>query len=1856
MVTGRAEQAVDLGVQQVAEQLHDRLAQYLEARYHIRDEGIINERRKLLEEPGSISQPPFIETTPTYETDEPYKELGLPAPVGEVLSELANWSPGIGVFPHPYVHQAQALRALLVDGQDIVVATGTGSGKTETFLFPILGQFLLEAAHRPATWQMPGCRALLLYPMNALVSDQLARLRRLFGDERLADLFANRYGRFPRFAMYTSRTPYPGPRTADKDRRYIEPVLRYYLDLERQAESGASERAHLVHELRERGRWPAKNLRAFAANGYQTQPDDRELLTRHEIHACCPDIIVTNHSMLEYMLLRPIERSIFAQTRDWLAADERNVLTLVLDEAHVYRGASGAEVGLLMRRLAARLEVPRDRLRCILTSASIGNHENEEAIAAVHEFASGLVGRPGAGQKSFRVITGVRERCPSARAATAREISALAAFDLPALYARAIDPKAAEHAVATLAAKLGWPAPDGDLRRYLYDRLRHFGPVELIIDRTAGHAMSFAELASVVAPNTPQDDAEAATMALLALGALAHNGTRSLLPTRAHLLFRGLPALYACINPRCNRRRYRPGEPLLLGRLYTEPRTHCDCDLRARVYELVAHRDCGAAFLKVYGRSSDASFYWHERGGTVEPVGEPLDEIILLLEEPHPSQRPRVLPIWIDLTTGRVRHSPPPESERERHRLCYRPNIRRSNRPHRQSAGRLGEAFASPESLGSRVVGFADCPACTKQHGGRKIVDFATKGDQPFASLVREQFDLQPALRTPDKRHPNAGRKVLLFSDGRQKAARLARDLPREVEFDSFRQAIALAARRLEEIDWEPILDVDLYVAFVAVCHEYRLYFFEGSSQQQLIEEMERFGRYYDGDLLEAIRDRRRPTPPVRYQQALLRQLSDPFHSLHAVGAAVIRPSRRSLRHLQRDLAELPDRIQHDLSAIATVWIQEMLEKAAFDPTLSDVMRREICESYQPVEYGAAIGNLEKLLQKHGSLDADGVRILREKLYDVLTERDREGNAVLNPTAVAIAIAIDDVWYRCRACGLLQAVTVLGRCGWCGEAEIEKQPPDHAQMAASVDYFRRPIRAVLRGRRPIHLVAEEHTAQLSHRDVGVVHATTEEFELRFQDVELGPDKPPVDVLSCTTTMEVGIDIGSLTAIGLRNVPPQRENYQQRAGRAGRRGTAVSTVVTYAQDGPHDSHYYRHPEGMISGPPREPRVNIDNRRLARRHIHSYLIQTFFHHQLDRLPDGQLRREARTSGSLFDALGNADAFFAGDGEFSLAAFDRWVREEIIEAGNANQELWSWLPDELFPEAFDPEALLAEKRRFVVETAVGFVRLLESIGQRQNEQQGRQSVQEIERRTRAGEAENESEETRRSSLLDVLFGEGLLPSYAFPTELCSFYVFQYEDGRVRIRERPEQAKVKALSEYAPGRLLVVNKETFRVGGIYAPGAKTASPARRFFAGGLTRLVSCPRCTYVRVDRAMQPGERCRICDSPLQEWEMLDPPGFAPQGGRPLRERDRDQDFSYATEAQLPTPIEPERFEWRQGGTNLLYAHGEDQQLVVVNYGPDGRGFAVCEACGAAKPYEEGELENQHPRPFLIESYVLQREAESKYCRGPVHPSPVVLGHMFRTDLLLVRLALRPPLAYDPQYPWLHSALRSTAEAIALAASLHLDIDPGELSAGYRLISPTPDYSPDTQALADIYLYDTAAGGAGYAAEAGDQLDRVLERALNLLKECPAICARSCTNCLRHYGNRIWHGSLDRHLAAQLIEFAYSGDPPSIPAAAVQSEQLAPLQRFLELEGWRCERNLRVGDSVIPLALTGAPRGALMPHRPLIVGTYPSLLDSTWSEANHPLAVMGLPVILLNDYVVDRDLPTAHLELCRKAGITT
>ena len=183
-------------------------------------------------------------------------------------------------------------------------------------------------------------------------------------------------------------------------------------------------------------------------------------------------------------------------------------------------------------------------------------------------------------------------------------------------------------------------------------------------------------------------------------------------------------------------------------------------------------------------------------------------------------------------------------------------------------------------------------------------------------------------------------------------------------------------------------------------------------------------------------------------------------------------------------------------------------------------------------------------------------------------------------------------------------------------------------------------------------------------------------------------------------------------------------------------------------------------------------------------------------------------------------------------------------------------------------------------------------------------------------------------------------------------------------------------------------------------------------------------------------------------------------------------------------------------------------------------------------------------------------MRRERASRNCSGPLHDQPVYLGHSFLTDLLLLRIPFLEPLAYDPRYPWIQDALRTTAEALSLGASRVLDVDPGELSAGYRLVPPSANEAPGTLRVADIDLFDTASGGAGYAAEAGEMLTRVLDQTIRLLEKCPKHCERSCTFCLRHNGNRCWQERLDRFLVLDFLRYASYGTVPPVPEVSRQA----------------------------------------------------------------------------------------------------
>ncbi|MEO7329897.1 MAG: DEAD/DEAH box helicase, partial [Minicystis sp.] len=635
--------------------LGNALQGYIESAYPLADPLLVRARRVLLETEASghlLAQEPFIETTTRYTMSaRGYKDLGLPGHVGTLLDTLSqtNLQQRDGgdersvLFPRFYEHQEQAFREFLGNKRDVVVATGTGSGKTECFLVPMLGDLYDEAHSRPKSFAMPGVRALILYPMNALVNDQLARLRLLFGDVAVSAAFRPLgEGRFPRFGMYTGRTPYAGPRSGAKDSERVAPLLDYYLEMAPEIEK----------RLRHLGRYPAKDLRAFYGKQevrqakYQsgnnvgkeyskhnwdrrlhTGKDDRELLTRHEmVHGVgtkpghSPDILVTNYSMLEYMLMRPFERPIFDETARWLRQEESQLL-LVIDEAHMYRGAKGAEVAFLIRRLRARLGIHDrpDKLRVIATSASLGG--GADALENVRRFTADLVGKK---PESFAAITGSREVPEPAAPASSAEAEMFAGLDLDAVN-KALEGAELQKCLAPVLAFYGVECSstdEGELLAALHMALSGRPLVNQLIREAAGSAKALSVLSRDVFQG--HEKAHRALEALLTLSTLARLKPDSpgLVPTRVHAMFRGLHGLYACINTCCPGRQAGPGERAVVGKLFSAPQIRCDA-CSARVFELSSCRSCGSAYLMAYvtsGKLNRLEFLWGEMEGALARV------------------------------------------------------------------------------------------------------------------------------------------------------------------------------------------------------------------------------------------------------------------------------------------------------------------------------------------------------------------------------------------------------------------------------------------------------------------------------------------------------------------------------------------------------------------------------------------------------------------------------------------------------------------------------------------------------------------------------------------------------------------------------------------------------------------------------------------------------------------------------------------------------------------------------------------------------------------------------------------------------------------------------------------------------------------------------------------------------------------------------------------------------------------------------------------------------------------------------------------------------------------------------------
>ena len=1722
-------------------QLHRALRDYIEAAYHISDPTLVEQRRRLLERPGVIHQRPYLESTPRYKEGASFCDIGLDEAALNIFSAVSKKDGDLSPLVHdpPYQHQAASVRLSLVEGRSLMVMTGTGSGKTECFLLPILGKLAREARNAGRNFgTTPAVRAMVLYPMNALVNDQLGRLRLLFGDSRIVERFTAWTGRPARFARYTSRTLYPGVRTREKDQNRLLPIERYYMRNMKRAEDTEhpeSEAAEtLVGELKRRGKWPAKPdlIGWYGEKGSRWQdprtgefrrcvtlPGDPELFTRHEVQAAPPDILVTNYSMLEYMLMRPLERPVFDLTRDWLRNNPKERFLLVVDEAHLYRGAGGAEVALLLRRLRTRLDIPPERLQVICTSASF---ENPHRAAA---FVAQLTGKdPG----DFETVTGELRLRPEAAKGTPKDAEALDSINLRAFYEAETDEKRMEQ-VGKFLEYRSVGRPFRSLERTLYDSLDSFAPMAELVNLTMAEAKPVEELGEALFEGVAPEIAARAATNLVALGSAAKPAPEepSMLPCRAHSFHRGLPGLWVCMDPECTElpESLRGGPA---GRLFGQPRDKCGCG--ARVLELYTCRNCGTAYGRAYTDAIEApDFLWSEPGGFLRTTaGEfgglsPLD---LLLEEPVFDNR--VEPADYDLVTGRLN----PFGLGSRTRLVYLRHDRLDPPGDEEE-----ENTAAPARGGE----FRPCAVCGQvaAFGRSYVQDHQTKGDEPFRALVAEQVRVQHPGPVPATRFaPLRGRKVLIFSDSRQTAARLAPNLQTYSTRDVLRPLIVSGYGRLAQSSASGFLSLeDLYLGVLTAARilnvrlRPELRHGETFGDEAIVEKaLEGNALENKEDLTELLIKLRSSSPPESLLLAIVETLTGHYYGLEPLALASLVERPRHSSNI-RSLPEIPGLAisDNEKTALARVWLRCWLRSGFW---LGHMPEAWTGRHVRP--HSGNFNNMRKFINQQDAYEIFS-REWKPRLLEIFAMRESTNGNRFRLMGRELSLEVGGEWSCCRVCRTVQR-PFPGKmtCINCGREETVPLDPDtDAVFSARKGYYRADTLRALEKTpvSPVTLIAAEHTAQLNVAQETEAFSKAEEYELLFQDVDLGEGKPAIDILSCTTTMEVGIDIGTLSGVALRNMPPARANYQQRAGRAGRRGNAVATVTAFGSADSHDEHYFTHPDRMIRGKVDDPALTLDNPEIARRHMTANILQRYHR---DRLPDIAPEDQPH----LFAVLGTVSDFRNQSNVLNRADLERWLREN--EDG-LKQDISEWLPDEIAPE--DREKLvgeLVEETLELIDWATDNPRDGNDAPPDANEEENPDPDA-----TEEAGGEISPADPVRENLLDRLLYKGVLPRYAFPTDIASFHVFDQGKStlyRPAFRFTPSQGLSVALSQYAPGKEIWIDNRLWTSGAIYSPIRNERSRAWR----NLELYYECQNCGHARtvpLDEGEEGESRdCEACGGvrtfgPPMKW--LRPPGFAhPVNMEERTSPDDAPEQSRATKARL-TAGSPDPNGWTKLN-DCIRIHYMHDHLLVTNRGPQGRGYSYCTRCGVIEPTVSRNpvAAGEHPKPYP--------DPREPVCSGGRTASRLVLGTDFISDVLLVSVSVSAPITLRPTLLPTDVALRTVSEALSKIACARLELEADELQAGYRAALT----QEGRQGLeAEIYLYDTLAGGAGFSRRVFSLGLSAFEDALEILETCPDNCDRSCYRCLRSYKNKFEHDLLDRHVGASLLRFLVRGEHPDL-----------------------------------------------------------------------------------------------------------
>lgn len=1587
----------------------------------------------------------------------------------------------------PFAHQVRAWRELRKEPpRSIVVSSGTGSGKTECFLVPILDALTRQSMAEPLT----GVRALFLYPLNALINSQRDRLRG----------WTQALGRRIRFCLYNGSTPMSLP--ADEERRYPQ-----------------------------------------------------EVLARDTLRDDPPPILVTNSTMLEYMLVRQEDRPIVEKSRGCLR-------WIVLDEAHTYVGSQAAEVALLLRRVLHAFGVRSEEVRFIATSATIGKADDPIADQQLREYLASIAGID---TEQITVITGHRE--------------------IPEL--AAADPSAQLPEMNTLAAMS---------QRERYDALSRVPQFRALRKRLTEEPATLADVAEIVCADKRGDLREQA-LRLLDLARRANRDETPLLPLRAHIFHRTQRGLWACCSRSC-RGREEAGlndDCWPFGKTFIEHREKCDvCD--ALVFEVVLCSRCGAEYLSAQHINKDgASAYVPAtvlyEGDTDESLDEALEEDGESVGKVDVGRR-RLL--------GRYR-----ASETDDHAAT------RDERFDGET-GRIGPTGdTSLTEVGIRVKhGNLYCANCGEGENspGDLLRPVRTGGPFHLSVAIPTVLEFSPAAAAPRTR-PHAGRRTITFSDSRQGTARFALMAQLDAERNYIRSYIyhLVASRRpvsQREEDERQLAEFESTLPFlppgaraviesqVAAIKQRLAGDGEGRiSWSQATTELATSSTFTEW-LMPTWRERF--ASPARLAHfMLLREFArrpKRQNSLETLGLV-----RLYYKGLEQGLALPPDARRlgiaeqdwRDLLKLMLDFVVRAQSAVVFDPP--EVLRWMGVQIAPKVVVGPESdfttdnktvrwpyvrpGRRHRFVElvatrfKLDLTDEQHVRLLQglfsaawTQLHELRILQRSEHGSRIDVEQIAELTSVGHAW----VCPVTRRILDTTFCGLSPfSLNREYKPGEPVQMPRlrypfpeMGDELGAPLPD---GAIETWLETDVRVGEVRERGVWsdfsdriasfaayyrIGEHSAQQSAGRLAELERDFKACKLNLLSCSTTMEMGVDIGGLSTVAMNNAPPSPANFLQRAGRAGRRGETASVSLTMCKSQPHGEQVFGNPRWPFTTPIHVPSVSLQSERIIQRHVNALLLTHFL-----RSRDNDALR--LTMQSFFEPLGP-------DASTRAEFFGAWLHEPCSEStalGIAHLTAGSCLG------GLEPPQLCLRTAGALDAVSQPWLNELDALQKALDEVGGPPGAHGTPSAAQLA-LQRQLERLRGEYLLSELATRAFLPAYGFPTGLVPFIHTNLEQLQRERRAREERRKRRldgdsasneredspfrrggyptrslpvAIREYAPGSAVVLDGIVHRSAGVtlnwhLPPGDQPPRELQAF-----RYAWRCKPCGAAGTSAAEV--KACDVCQSDVKPVPYLQPAGFAVQ----ITER--------PTNILEKATYVPVRDPWISAGRGIWYDLPRPElgrvrvtqrgQLFYRSGGLHGEGYALCLHCGftVSMPPRQGDALPQRP-PAMDEHWHLRGGRSPKgeaRCLGNDNPHAIRLGQFLgvslETDVLELQL-------YNPatQAP-LHDETVATTLAAALRRALASELGVDDREIGWAQI-PSVGRS-DHQRGRSVVLFDTADGGAGYVAEAPRILPKLLRAAHDSLM---CRCDRACHACMLTFDTQHKLDKLDRTRALDLLNEDY------------------------------------------------------------------------------------------------------------------